>query len=137
MDDTVYYEYGDWIPHKNGHLLRCPMCNKTFFGRKNCIYCGKACKTKRNNDLAAKRRKEAAPGIASFTNNVDILKRFYPQSRGEEEIPLQLLTASGFDPYGPHTPVKFKNQSGDWKRMGQYVYRLNEKEQSIMIVLLD
>ena len=137
MDYSLYYEYGDWIPHKNGHFLRCPMCKEDFIGRKNRIYCREACKTKHNNDLAAKRKKAADPGIISFTNNQNILKQFYPQSMGEKEIPLQLLTASGFDPYGLHTPVKLKNQSGDWKKMGKYAYRLKEKNQLVMIVSLN
>lgn len=133
MNSTVNSNLSHWIPEQNEFQHICPVCNKTFMGRKNRNYCSLFCKTRINNDKAGIIRKKKSAITAKFLLNAMILAEFYPFSLGKNKILIKLLERNGFDPCSEFSSVKSKENGEIWKKAGDYGYLVLPDKEHVLI----
>lgn len=113
-----------WIPQKRGFKYVCPICNDEFIGRKGQIYCGKVCRARRNNDLAAKRKIEQGKLVDPYLLNVEILKNEMIGRENEvNAVPRIKLEALGFDEKAMNKRVNSEGML--WFRFGDWLIQLS------------
>ena len=134
MDDIHERKIGKWDPERNQFRNRCPVCRLIFYGRKNRVYCSEPCKNRRANDLSIERREEVRDEMNIYQLSAKVLKRFYPLSRGEQEIPMQQLIAAGFEPWCPHILRKLKDREGQWRMIGKYALQTFPSRDTVIII---
>ena len=134
MGNEGEYKIGDWVPERNQFRKKCPVCGRLFYGRKSRVYCSEPCKNRRANDLSIERRGEIRDEINIYQGCAKVLKRFYPLSMGEQEIPMQQLIAAGFEPWCPHILRKFKDREGQWQVIGKYALQIIPSRDTVIIM---
>lgn len=114
-------DYGIWSPQEGGFRKTCQVCKRVFVGRKNRLYCCGRCRSRRNNDLAAKAKKENEKYTGAYLRNHEILKRLLEDEDGFfAEVSMDTLKAHGFDELGPTT--RFQHHGDLWHRVKDIAY---------------
>lgn len=83
-------------PNKPQEEKVCPVCGKTFYGRKDKQFCSVGCKNRWHNRILQKRRRYQSEIVTILTRNYKILEGLLTDHRSS--IALSELEKAGFDP---------------------------------------
>jgi hypothetical protein len=115
------------------HLKECACgCGIHFHGRRNQKYFDVKHKALVNNEKRALRNELLADIFAQMSNNLRILLKFYPKSKG---IPILLspLLKEGFDPNAPCRFQKDRNTGIEYRLLTDYYFLQSEDNKTILI----
>lgn len=123
-----------WDARIGAYWKTCPVCDSSFAGRKNQVYCNTKCKTKHNNDKQLERRRYQANLTTPFLRNIEILEQKMGETDLEKvQVPIHELELLGFDPSAPRTAFKVRETGKIWYRYGSYAV-CPEEERKTMII---
>jgi len=119
---------GKWLPHARGFQKPCRVCNDDFIGRKDQIYCGKVCRARRNNDLAAERKIEQRRHVDAYLLNIEILKNEMIGYENEvKNVPVIRLETMGFNKEAQNNRVNSEGML--WFRFGDWLIQISDNKE--------
>jgi hypothetical protein len=124
-----------WIPHMGQFRHHCKYCGGEFLGRENKQYCAPTCKSRFNNELAAKDRLATIGSSKAILNNINVLET---ELGNEESVyrTMPELLSKGLSVSAPSQRICLP--SGEQgSRFGSYLMIEIEKENTIMITKED
>jgi hypothetical protein len=122
---------GSRHPYSHPHV--CLECHKEFVGRRNRIYCSKACKVTANNLKAAERRYGVSEQVRTLEKNSQILKEIYQEKGGPVNVSSDQLLKLGFFENGPNIRLLDANQI-EWCQIGFYIFNINSTNGVVTIM---
>lgn len=89
-----------WIPDRGTFLHKCKYCMTEFHGRENKLYCSPACKSRFNNEIGAKKRKNMKDASFGILMNAKILEHIL-DDQDSVKMSSEDLDSHGFDMTAP------------------------------------
>ena len=126
--DLSDYKIGEWIPELGKYKKICALkeCRSAFPGRKNRDHCTDFCKTKKNNDIAAKRRELAKRYTDATLKANNLFLDLIEDWDGMNAISKDQLFHKGYTQFAPGRSAKYNKYHGDWWCIGAFAHRKEE-----------
>jgi hypothetical protein len=107
-------------------------CETQFRGRRNQKFLNTTHKAYFNNEKRAMRNAPLAEIFAQMANNMRILIKYYPKSKGQPILYSPLLK-EGFNPNAPCEMGKANDTGIEYRVLANYYFRQTENNQQITI----
>jgi hypothetical protein len=115
------------------HQCKNNLCGKTFWGRKNKLFCDISCKAAFNNQRAADFRKELLDN-ATMQKAYFLLKVFHKLDEGVEPTPLDYLLEQGFSLDAPARIFRTLINNFEYRIIHGYGYRFTDKSRKYIMI---
>ena len=128
--DLSSYKVGQWIPELGKYKKICALkeCRSPFPGRKNKDHCTEFCKTKKNNDKAAKRREFAKRYTDATLKANTLFLSIIKDWDGINTISKDQIFHKGYTQFAPGRTAKYNKYHGEWWCIGSFSHRFKEDD---------
>jgi len=135
--EQINYIDGEYYPSRGGYYHICIVCTRGFFGRENKIHCSDKCRYHKNNKKSRNKKLETRKEFKQIALINEVLKTYYPASKGKTPISVDVLTNKQLD-FTLMTRITKDEKSG--LIMYQYLdysFSHNKENKTIIIYKID